>query len=182
MWGVYEMLNAANLDKSQYLLYAWHRQDSDQEIKIGKSTAGRLYGRIVTAQTDNPYPIVFLGVQLVDAENEHEIKSYENSILKEFNKVRDEGEWVYRDEVVNEWLTQNCIPVAFEDFKGFHRDKTRELRKKPAFVERERRKTRERRAQQKAIKEQGLPEVVDISEDNSNITDRRSSGMFKKRK
>lgn len=177
------MLNPEDLDKSQYLLYAWHRQDSDKEIKIGKSTAGRLYGRIVTAQTDNPYPIVFLGVQLVDAENEHDIKMFENSILRKFKKVRQEGEWVHRDDKVDRWIKENCEPVAIEDFKSFHRDKTRELRKKPDFVRRERQKTRERRANQKVVKEQGLPDPVNVAEDKPEDTkQKRSSGMFKRRK
>ena len=177
------MLNPEELDKSQYLIYAWHRQDSDKEVKIGKSTAGRLYGRIVTAQTDNPYPVVFLGVQLVDAENEQDIKMFENNILRKFKKVREEGEWVYRDEKVDAWIQENCESVSIEDFKGFHRDKTRELRKRPDFVRRERQKTRERRANQKAVREQGLPEAVDIEQDEQKDTkNRRSSGMFKKRK
>lgn len=173
------MLNAEDLDKSQYLLYAWHRQDSDKEVKIGKSTAGRLYGRIITAQTDNPYNIVFLGVQLVDARNEYEMRNYENSVLRNFQRTRPGAEWVFYTDEVREWVEQECIPIDFQDFRTFHRDKTRELRKKPDFVERERKKTIERRAKEKAARDRGLPEVlysVKIEKPK-----RKSSSLFIKR-
>ena len=173
------MLNAEDLDKSQYLLYAWRRQDSDKEVKIGKSTAGRLYGRIITAQTDNPYNIVFLGVQLVDARNDYEMRNYENSVLRNFQRTRAGSEWVYFTDDVREWVEKECIPVDFNDFRTFHRDKTRELRKKPDFVEMERVKTIERRAKEKAAKETGLPEVL------ASVTikkpKRKTQGLFRKR-
>ena len=174
------MLDPEKLDKSQYLLYAWCREESDKEIKIGKSTAGRLYGRIITAQTDNPYPIVFLGVQLVDAENEYEMKRFENSVLADFDKIRDEGEWVYKNEEVDTWIKEECIPVSYEEFKSFHRDKTRELRKKPMFVEREREKTRERRAKEREAKAKDAPQPTE-SDKIKNVRKTASTGMFKPR-
>lgn len=174
------MLDPERLDKSQYLLYAWCRQESEKEIKIGKSTAGRLYGRIITAQTDNPYPIVFLGVQLVDAENEYEMKRFENSVLEDFDKIREEGEWVFKTEEVERWIKESCIPVSYEEFKSFHRDKTRELRKKPMFVEREREKTRERRAKQKEAKSKGTPSEATTEKVNQ-VKKRSTTGMFRPR-
>lgn len=174
------MLDPEKLEKSQYLLYAWRRQESEKEIKIGKSTAGRLYGRIITAQTDNPYPIVFLGIQLVDAENEYEMKRFENSVLEDFDKIREEGEWVLKNEEVDSWIRDKCIPISFEAFKSFHRDKTRELRKKPMFVEREREKTRERRAKEREAKAKGTPQETK-TEKVRQARKTSTTGMFKPR-
>ena len=176
------MLNVETLKKDQYLLYAWHRKDSKEEIKIGKSTVGRLYGRLVSAQTENPYKIQFLGVILVDAETTYEMNEFETRILRQFNKIRTEGEWVYADEEVWDWVKTDLISVPLDDFKVFHRERTRQLRKNPMFVERERKQTKDRRAKQKAARENPTEEISVEAAANNSRSNRASSGMFKERK
>jgi len=169
------------LDRDQYILYAWHRQESDQEVKIGKSTVGRLYNRITSAQTDNPYPIQFIGIHLVDADNQHEMKIYEDEMLSYFNKVRDDGEWVYYDESVKKWIDTYFLKINYEDFIEFHREKTRRLRKKPGFVERENRATRERRANQRVARRKPNVPVVEVSEVENRAKRSGSSSMRRRR-
>ena len=170
------MLDPKELDKDQYLIYAWCREDSDDEVKIGKSTAGKLYGRIITAQTDNPYNIVFIGVQLVDAEDIYEMRKYEEGILDRFYRIRESAEWIINDEDARAWIKENITPIGLDEFKHFHRDKTREYRRKPMFVEKERKATRSRRAKERLARDK---DVNPITSPKENSKKQSKIGFFK---
>ena len=134
-------------EASQNIIYAWCRSESRKEVKVGKSTIGRIYGRIITAQTDNPYDIVLLGIELL--EDDVSVNIREKELLDRFGRIRSGGEWVFMSDDLQVWLDENCLKVDLSEFKVFHRDKTRNMRKDPDFRERERQATRERRAKAK---------------------------------
>lgn len=131
----------------QDIIYAWCRSESTKEVKVGKSTIGRIYGRIITAQTDNPYNIRLLGIELL--EDDISVNNREKELIDRFGRIRDGGEWVFMSDDLQSWLDDNCLSVDLSEFKIFHRDKTRNMRKDPDFVKREREATRERRAKSK---------------------------------
>jgi len=109
-----------DLKPTQDFVYAWHRNDEHNIIKIGVSSVGVFYSsRYLAAMTYCPYGLTLLGIELHG--NRRKSNARETELLNQFGRIGT-SECTKRSVIVGEWVN-TLIQLPIEFFKKFYRPK-----------------------------------------------------------
>ena len=145
-------MNLSELRSDHAIVYCW-RWNNQTVCKIGKSTVGRFKRYVIdgSARWCGLNQFDLLGFEVFETETE--AYNRERELLNRFNRVRSNGEWVYINKDVLDWIDKETFMILVSTFKEHDNrkkksryDESKRHRSKPGYKERKNMSERKRMA------------------------------------